>query len=357
MGRVSKGQALFNKHFQENGTASLWPIFESQVKRLPDEETCIWSRNGVYTWRQTHAQAVRYGKWFLSLGVKPGDLVALYMMNSPEFVFASLGLWAIGAVPSWLNANMGGDALVHCVRLSEAKIMLVDEDEVVRGRMEEMRSKLEEGGVNILICDAQFDDLLAKATAQMPGDIPAELRKDVTAMDPMSLIYTSGSTGMPKACPFRLNNVWAIADWRAWLMESKAGPNGDRWYVCMPLYHGTGGTSMMTCLLTGTTLCIGRKFSVSKFWDDVRDSDSTIIVYVGETARYLVAAPKSDRDRDHKVWAMFGNGMRPDVWSRFRDRFGIKRVLEFFNSTEGILGFMNPCDGKSMLCLPLRSSY
>lgn len=98
-------------------------------------------------------------------------------------------------------------------------------------------------------------------------------------------------------------------------------------------------------MLSGVTLCIGKKFSTSRFWTDIRDSDSTAFVYVGETARYLLANPPSEMDRKHKVRVMFGNGMRPDVWHRFVERFGIQTVAEFFNSTEGVFGLLNVCRG------------
>ena len=98
-------------------------------------------------------------------------------------------------------------------------------------------------------------------------------------------------------------------------------------------------------MLSGVTLCIGKKFSTSKFWADVRDSKSTAFVYVGETARYLLANPPSELDKKHKVKVMFGNGMRPDVWHRFVERFGIETVAEFFNSTEGVFGLINVCRG------------
>lgn len=123
------------------------------------------------------------------------------------------------------------------------------------------------------------------------------------------------------------------------------GPGTGRWYQPMPLYHGTGGTTACMCLCSGIALCIGRKFSVSSFWDDIRDSGSTAFVYVGETARYLLAQPESPRDKDHQCTMMFGNGLRPDVWKKFIDRFGIKVVVEFFNSSEGVFGLVNICKG------------
>lgn len=92
-------------------------------------------------------------------------------------------------------------------------------------------------------------------------------------------------------------------------------------------------------------MCLAPKFSVSGFWEDIRDSRATWFVYVGETLRYLLAAPPSPRDKDHNVHSMYGNGLRPDVWKAFRDRFGITKIFEFFNSTEGMLSLDNPCRG------------
>lgn len=93
----------------------------------------------------------------------------------------------------------------------------------------------------------------------------------------------------------------------------------------------------MICMMAGVSLAIGKGFSVRSFWPDVRDSESTFFVYVGETARYLLAAPPSSLDKEHKVRCMWGNGLRPDVWIPFRERFGVPEVAEFFNSSEGML--------------------
>jgi len=87
-------------------------------------------------------------------------------------------------------------------------------------------------------------------------------------------------------------------------------------------------------------IAVGRKFSVSTFWDDIHDSQSTMFVYVGEAARYLLMAPAHPRERDHRLRGMYGNGLRPDVWNRFKERFNVPEVIEFFNSTEGVLAMV-----------------
>ena len=94
-------------------------------------------------------------------------------------------------------------------------------------------------------------------------------------------------------------------------------------------------------MMSGVSVAIGNGFSVRNFWNDIRDSKATFFVYVGESVRYLLAAPPSPMDKQHKVRCMFGNGLRPDVWVRFQERFGLEQVAEFFNSSEGIFSLLN----------------
>ena len=76
---------------------SCYYIFEDTVRNRADD-VAIWSRQGQYTWRELNLRANQYATYFLGLGVMPGDLVAFYLQNSPEFFFAWVGLLAIGAI-------------------------------------------------------------------------------------------------------------------------------------------------------------------------------------------------------------------------------------------------------------------
>ncbi|KAF2708219.1 fatty acid transporter-like protein [Pleomassaria siparia CBS 279.74] len=329
-----------------NNRGSLWYHFEAQVRRLPANEEAIWSRTGCYTWGETHAQACRYGQYFLQNGVKPGKLVSFYLTNQPEFVFGHLGAWSIGSAPAMMNHHLAGDALIHCLKVAESKLLIVDEAPDIIERIEAVRDKIEgELGMTIRILDAQLKGEICRMEPKRPED---ELRSGIDGTFPMCLFYTSGTTGHPKACSFEAQRAGGLAGGRVRDLDLQPGPNGDRWYICMPLYHGTGCTTAVSCMLSGVTLCIGKKFSTTRFWTDIRDSRSTAFVYVGETARYLLANPPSENDKNHKVKVMFGNGMRPDVWHRFVERFGIQTVAEFFNSTEGVFGLLNVCRGPFM---------
>ena len=104
----------------------------------------------------------------------------------------------------------------------------------------------------------------------------------------------------------------------------------------MPLYHSTAALlAVGTAWQAGSTIVIGRKFSASNYWQDVRDGNANVIQYVGEVLRYLLAVPPSPADKDHNVRLAYGNGLRPEIWEQFRERFGVETISEFFASSEG----------------------
>jgi acyl-CoA synthetase (AMP-forming)/AMP-acid ligase II len=117
----------------------------------------------------------------------------------------------------------------------------------------------------------------------------------------------------------------------------------------MPLYHATAAIlAFSSVLFSGSTIIIGHRFSASNFWKEAREGDATIVQYVGETMRYLLAAPRQtdpvtgeDLDKKHRVRLAYGNGMRPDVWNKVKERYGIDSIGEFYSSTEGFSGHWN----------------
>lgn len=142
-----------------------------------------------------------------------------------------------------------------------------------------------------------------------------------------------GTTGLPKAA-IQTHGRTATA-FKMWTRINGFNKN-TRIYTPMPLYHSTAMILAIGCSWNSqATVIIGRKFSVSTFWKDVKQHDANVIQYVGEVLRYLLAAPPSAGDKDHNVKMAYGNGCRPDVWNRFRDRFGIPVISEFFASSEG----------------------
>ncbi len=98
---------------------------------------------------------------------------------------------------------------------------------------------------------------------------------------------------------------------------------------------------MCGALQAGATVAVARKFSTSRFFDDVVRTEATTFVYIGEICRYLLSSQPHPLERAHRLRACVGNGMRPDVWPRFVERFGVPFVHEFYAATEGNVNLMN----------------
>lgn len=94
-------------------------------------------------------------------------------------------------------------------------------------------------------------------------------------------------------------------------------------------------------LLYGSTLVIRKKFSASSFFPDIRKYDCTVAQYIGEMCRYVLAVKPNEEDGNHKLRLIFGNGLRPQIWEEFVQRFNIPRVAEFYGATEGNANIVN----------------
>jgi fatty-acyl-CoA synthase len=187
--------------------------------------------------------------------------------------------------------------------------------------------------------DANFARI-DRAVDALPGDelAPSE-RRTLTIEDRALYIYTSGTTGLPKAANMNHYRVMLASHAFAGVMNTQAS---DRMYDCLPLYHTAGGLLATGALLVrGGSVVIREKFSAREFWDDVVRWDCTCFQYIGELCRYLVNSPPHPKERAHRLRLACGNGLRPDVWPQFRDRFNIPQIIEFYAATEGNVSLFN----------------
>lgn len=241
--------------------------------------------------------------------------MAIYLINHAELVIMWLALWAVGCAPALINYNLEGAALEHCLNIYGASLVLVDEDPACQQRIEGSRSHMEKkSGMKIRF----LDSTLKRAIAQhLTTPIPDTYSAGTKGSFPLCLLYTSGTTGLPKASTFTIFRLRQTGPHLEPPFSAKPGPQGDRWYICMPMYHGKGVLHTVLCMISGVSLAVGERISVSTFWRDIHNSESTFFIYVGETARYLLNAKPDPLEKDHKVSGMYGNGLRPDVWERF----------------------------------------
>ena len=297
----------------------------------------------VLTYGEIDALANRFAHWALAQGLKSGDRVAVFLPNRADYLPLWLGLTKVGVVSALINNQLVGPALAHCLEVSEAGHAIVDDatagafSAVAAGLARPMRPWTL-GASRQGAADLAAD--LAHCSDRRPE---RALRRTLRARDTALLIYTSGTTGLPKAA--RVTHVRAGLYMRGFAGATGARPS-DRIYVTLPLYHATGGLCAMgAALLNGASVNLRAGFSASHFWDDVRDGEATMFVYIGELCRYLANQAPTPNDGRHRLRQAFGNGLARDVWATLEDRFAVPRILEFYGATEGNVSLFN-FDGK-----------
>ena len=260
-----------------------------------------------------------------ALGARPGDVVALVGKNSIGYVAALLGGAQSGITLALVHPELSGEPL---------------------------RQALSSAGANAVLCETALAPALAEvgklplATFDPSSRTPFPVASAASRFVPerrlrdFALVYTSGTTGWPKACRLPHSRVLTAAClFGAPLFDFRAG---DKLLCALPLHHGSPlMLGLGTCLVTGTPLLLQRRFSASEFTAIAARSGATALLYVGDLGRLLLATPPSPHDRAHALRVAVGNGLAPDVWTKFQARFGIATVREFYAATESPVGIFN----------------
>ncbi|XP_078572746.1 long-chain fatty acid transport protein 2-like [Branchiostoma floridae x Branchiostoma japonicum] len=315
--------------------------FAAAVRRHPDKPFLLFGTE-AHTYREVDAMANRVANFFHGKGYQKGDTVALLIYNEPAFIWTFLGLARVGVKMALLNTNLRGQALLHCFRVAGATGLIVGQGQPLLDATLELMPELQAEGATVWLQGSAHPPAGLSAwdgPVQRESDQPLPVQVTITPADTLCYIYTSGTTGLPKAAIIP-HTKFIIGGNSLLLIQGFTSE--DVLYVTLPLYHSSGlMLGIGTTISKGATVALRRKFSAHHFWEDCRHYNATVIIYIGELLRYLCTLPERPDDKHHKVRLAFGNGLRPDIWQQFQDRFGIRRIGEFYAMTEGNVGLTN----------------
>ena len=324
--------------------ASLAHSFEETVTKF-GSNNFIYFENEKWTYNQTNEAANVLANKLVDDGVEHGDRVVLFMENRPNYIISILALNKIGAIGVLINTSLTGNPLIHCINSSDSKKCIV---------VAELVSSLEDVLDEINIKDKSdiswVKDVSNYECPQWASNLDTlidssksnnlSITSKVTSKDTAFYIFTSGTTGVPKAALFPNAKIIAAS-----VNISKGGyriDSSDCMYNCLPLYHSTGlMLGLCACVQVGAATFIRRKFSASAFWKEAKQFNTTAFVYVGELCRYLSFQEPSEEEVNNPISKMVGNGLRPDLWDCFRNRFNVERIVEIYGASEGNALFMN----------------
>ena len=279
---------------------------------LHGDRTLFRAADVAWSFRETLEIAARAGGRFATAGVKRGDRVAMIGGNRAELMECILGCGWLGAIAVPINVASRGMQLQHILD-NCAPLILVVEDEH-RAALDTVTPTVE------AIWRMEAMPPLADAVE------PASLRPG----DTFAILYTSGTTGPSKGvcCPHAQYFWWGVLT--ANLLGAR---EGDVLSTCLPLFHTNALNSFFQALLTGATLIVAPRFSVSGFWQTMRETRATVTYVLGAMVPMLLSRPPSPEERDHTVRVALAPGVPAELQRSFTERTAIA-LLDGYGSTE-----------------------
>jgi long-chain acyl-CoA synthetase len=270
-------------------------------------------------------------------GILPGDVVSYMLPNGIGAAGVLLGAMYGGYVASPISLLAQDSQIEYALAHSETRIVFAAPEFVDR-----LQRLVERARSRAILRPTAPDDL-----GLPPGDPAAPLAPVPRPVSPAMLMYTSGTTGVPKGALLAHANL--IHAGRA-VSASLALTASDRVLSSLPLYHINGQCiATVTPLLSGGSIVMPHRFSVSQWWPLVERHRPTWINVVPTIISYLINGPaltpmQAAACRGIRFGRCASAPLPPDQHRAFEARFGID-VIEAMGLTEcASVAFTNPLD-------------
>jgi long-chain acyl-CoA synthetase len=182
-----------------------------------------------YTWARVVDEARRMAAHLQSMGLSPGDRVAMLSKNCAHFFIAELAVWMGGFTTVAIFPTEGADTVRYVLEHSEAKVLFV-------GKLDTW-SQQEPGvpaGVKKIGLPLAPSGDFPRWTDIMQSTAPLGGRPSRDAKDIALIIYTSGSTGRPKGV---MHSYGAVSEVAELITRAIALTPADRCLSYLPLAH------------------------------------------------------------------------------------------------------------------------
>jgi long-chain acyl-CoA synthetase len=282
----------------------------------------------AYSYAELEAEACRAAHALLALGVGPGDRVALFLPNVPEFAIVYLAAQKVGAVAVSLNALLRTEEIRFILADSGAGVLfttaaLLSEAAPLRGSVGTLR--------DVVLCEGEApgERTLAELTADQPAEFAArEMERD----DPAAILYTSGTTGKQKGAVLSHGNVLSNAHATRHCVGSRPG---DRHALFLPLFHCFGQNFILNAALaSGGTVLLHRRFDPEQTPRLLREQGATHLYAVPTIYIHLLNAGLTPADLPDVRYSFSAAATMPvEVARRWQAAFGMA-VHEGYGLTE-----------------------
>ncbi|MFZ0886913.1 MAG: AMP-binding protein [Candidatus Binataceae bacterium] len=306
-------------------------ILAERAASAPDRVFLLFEDQRI-TFAQMNQRVNRVANGLKQFGVKSGDGIAIVMPNRPEWLYVFFGIQELGAYVVPVNIALKGEGFAYILNHSEAKVIFVAAELYEQfGPIRESVPTLKHVIVDTTEPPAGFSLPAGAIDLSTLMSAPAsEVNEPIDPEAMACLLYTSGTTGLPKGVVMRYRAMGALG-----IFAGIGYREGDIMYTCLPLFHANAlFLTVMRALAGGFTVALSRRFSASRFWDEVRRYGATTFNALGAMLPILLKQPPRPDDADNPIRIVFSAATPAWAWEQFEKRFNLT-LWEGYGAVDG----------------------
>ena len=315
---------------------NLYEILKSHFPENPDAPCLILPDGGEVSYGKLDQESAKYASLLVSLGVQPGDRVAVQVRKSPQALFLYLGCLRAGAVYLPMNDAYQRHEIEYFLTDATPRVFVCRPQ--MRALADELTAKA--GVINVLELDDNGGGTLADGATKQPNNFTTIAR---AGADLAAILYTSGTTGRSKGAMLSHRNLASNAEvlHRYWGFRP-----GDVLLHMLPIFHVHGLFVASHCILmNGTPMFFEPRFDAKRALELLPKAT----VFMGVPTYYvrLLLEPGFTRDLCANM-RLFVSGSAPLLTETF-DEFKVRTshtILERYGMTEGNMFTSNPYEGE-----------
>ncbi|MBY8977315.1 AMP-binding protein [Rhodobacteraceae bacterium NNCM2] len=271
------------------------------------------------TWAELRGTARAIAGHLTALGIAPGESVAQMLPNGRDAVLCMMGVLYGGFRMTPINLVAGADAISYALEHSEARFAFVGPEQ------RDLFAQTAGESVRAIPVEGVID------WPEGAGTAPLHV---VGTEDDALLMYTSGTTGRPKGVVHSQASLLA-GGWTTTLAHD-LGPQ-DRALCILPVYHINGlCVTVIGPLVSGGSVAMCSRFSASRFWRQIEETEATWFSAVPTIISHLVhgeGMPGEAARQRLRFARSASSALAVEVQRAFEGRFGIP-IVETMGLTE-----------------------
>jgi len=308
---------------------NLGDIFDTLGEAVPGDSAALLHGERAVSWTAFTRRTNNLAAALRARGGQPGDKVALYLRNRPEYLEATVACFKARLVHVNVNFRYLGDELRYIMDDADAKFVVfagefAERLDALRPRLPRVQAYIQlDDGSPLAPFAAPYEPLAAEGRGA-----PLGIER---SPDDLLFLYTGGTTGMPKGVMWRSEDLWRaiggggnpvlgeppVASLDELAARVRARGPGLRHLPACPLMHGTGLFTAFITLTAGGSIATlgGVNFDPHELWHAVGRHAVNTIAIVGDAFAKPMLRALDERRGEYRLDSLISIISSGVMWS------------------------------------------